>query len=494
MILIKELQNSFIKHSEKNAFCIENKFFTYNDLAKYISKIRGTIKNFANPDETSFGVVTNNDIETYAGILACLFEGKTFVPICPNTPFERNKTIADQIGIDTIIDSSEKPILPDLKVIESSKLPEVEINIEPNIVPDENILFILFTSGSTGIPKGVPLSIANFTAFVESFLEVGIKIDETDRSLQMFELTFDMSIWWTLVPLMKGACLYTLSKKESKLGQIYELLEDHKLTIATMVPSILFYLRQYFDELHLESLKYSIFGGEGLPLDIVKEWSNSIPNATIINFYGPTEHSICSSCYTISRNGDNKVYNGIISIGRPMLKSEMIIVDENNNILGPGEKGELCLGGIQVTPGYINNEEKNKNAFFYCDYKGKISRFYKSGDLCYYDEEGYFMFIGRVDFQVKINGYRVELAEVEYYAKKYLENKNVAAVGFNNIFGDTLLGLFIESEEFDTNEMLENMRAKLPQYMIPNQIMFREQFPLNKNNKTDRKALTQLLS
>lgn len=179
----------------------------------------------------------------------------------------------------------------------------------------------------------------------------------------------------------------------------------------------------------------------------------------------------------------------MMSIGKATLGTETIIIDENNKILPAGEKGELCLCGIQLTPGYWKNEQKNKEAFFYLDYKNAQTRFYKTGDLCSMDQEGDILYMGRIDFQAKIQGFRVELSEIEFHAKAFLEKINVVAIAIQNKNGNTEIGLAIESKQSDTAELLNYMKTKMPAYMLPTQIIFVDEFPLNSNGKIDRNII-----
>jgi acyl-CoA synthetase (AMP-forming)/AMP-acid ligase II len=270
-------------------------------------------------------------------------------------------------------------------------------------------------------------------------------------------------------------------------------MDDHKLTVALMVPSILHFLRPYFNEIYFTEMKYSLFCGEALPADVTEEWCRCLPNAQILNVYGPTEDTIFCTHYSFSRTAKNKSHHGILSIGKAMCGTITIIIDENNEILPFANTGQLCLGGIQLAPGYWHNEEKNKEAFFYTNYDDRKERFYKTGDLCVCDEEGDLLYIGRMDFQTKIQGFRVELSEIEFHAKAFLEKKiNVLALAFPDAIGNTEIGLAIESKEFDITTLRDYFKLKMPAYMIPKQILFIESFPLNTNGKTDRKKLEQL--
>jgi acyl-coenzyme A synthetase/AMP-(fatty) acid ligase len=182
----------------------------------------------------------------------------------------------------------------------------------------------------------------------------------------------------------------------------------------------------------------------------------------------------------------------LLSIGKAMEGSMTIIIDENDQALPAGITGQLCLGGIQLTPGYWNNPEKNKEAFFVTKYNGKQEIFYKTGDLCKEDEEGDILYLGRLDFQIKVQGFRVELSEIEFHVKTFLQKINVVATSYADKIGNTEIGLVIESKAFNTLPLNDYIKTKMPAYMIPRKILFSEVFPLNSNGKTDRNKLSLL--
>ncbi len=491
MKLFKNIE-SILSHSKRNAFFIKDTFYTYLELAEVISGLRKGIRFNVRESEKNIGLIANDDIETYAAIIALWLEGKAYVPLSAETPGTRNENIINQAGLRTIIDSSENLLFPKLNVIESTKLPKALIDLTPNDVSNHDLVYILFTSGTTGIPKGVPITRLNLNSFVDAFEDFGFDINQHDKCLQMFELTFDLSVMSYLVPLLKGGCIYTIPKGKVKYSYIFELMNEHGLTIGLMVPSILHYLRPYFNEINCPQIRYSLFCGEALPQGLTYEWSKCVPNAKILNVYGPTEDTIFCTHYTYQRDMDNKSHHGILSIGKAMKGTKTIIIDNNNNRVSTGETGELCLGGSQLTPGYWNNEEKNKEAFFYSDYKGENTKFYKTGDLCCSDDDGNIMYLGRLDNQIKVQGFRVELSEIEFFCKEYLDRINVVAIALTNRTGNIEIGLVIQSDEFKTDQLIHYLKMKIPPYMMPAQIRFEKVFPLNINGKTDRKKLESL--
>lgn len=480
-------------HPDNKAFCINEEFYTYNDLGCNISRIRAQICK-AEVQNKNVGLVINDDIETYASIFALWLEGLSYVPLHPNWPLERCLDIIDQVRIELVLDSSTESRYEGINIVKTNELTNTDEFLDIKYgIDEDSIAYILFTSGSTGKPKGVQLTRKNLGAFMDSFWKSGIVLDETDRCLQAFDLTFDVSVQSYLAALTKGACCYTIPYGQIKYIYASGLIEDHKLTFGAMAPSMLRYLKPYFEEFDATSMKQCILTAEACPLDLMEEWYKYAPNVELYDFYGPTEATIYCTYYKLSRHGKNKTLNGIISIGKPMANVLGLILDENGNELRDGEKGELCVAGSQVTCGYFNNPEKNAESFFYKEINGINTRFYHTGDLCYKDEDDDIMYSGRLDHQAKIQGFRVEMGEIEYHAREFLGGRNVVCLAFDNKDMLTEIAMFIEGDTFDTAELLEYMKTKMPHYMIPSKIVHVAKFPLNGNDKIDKKHLKTLL-
>jgi acyl-coenzyme A synthetase/AMP-(fatty) acid ligase len=273
-------------------------------------------------------------------------------------------------------------------------------------------------------------------------------------------------------------------------------MDEHDLSIAFMVPSMLNYLRPYFSEINCPKMKYSVFCGEALYQSITEEWAKCIPNARIDNFYGPTEDTIFCSYYTYSRTGTNETKNDVLSIGKAMYNNYMDVFDEENNFSNVGETGELCLSGKQLTSGYFNNEKLNQEKFFFKELSGEKMRFYRTGDLCIKNHSGNFDFIGRKDSQVKIQGYRIEMGEIEHHCRAFLKEINLITIPFCNKDNNTEIGLFIEAYEQEglVDELKKYLNSKLPAYMVPTRYYFVPVFPVNSSDKIDRVKLKNIIT
>lgn len=478
----------------KFAFCIDEEHYTYSQFGQCVSKIRCELTKTVYRN-TKVGLVINDDLETYASIIALWLEGDCYVPLHPNWPLERCLDICGQVDLDLILDSSEITRYTNTQVINTTQLDYSVDCLEPKAnISDDELAYILFTSGSTGKPKGVMMTRCNVAAFMDSFWKTGIQITEEDRCLQCFDLTFDVSVQGYLVPLTKGACCYTVPYGQIKYIYAGGLIEDHQLTFGAMAPSMLRYLKPYFGEINATSLKTCILTAEACPLNLMEEWYKCASNTELYDFYGPTECTVYCTFYKLTKNRENKTHNGVISIGKPLANCVGLIFDEKGNECPSGEKGELCIAGDQVTKGYWKNEEKNVTSFFYKEIDGKKLRFYRTGDLCYKDADGDIMYSGRLDHQAKIQGFRVEMGEIEYHAREFLGDRNVICMAFENKDNLNEIAMFIESEEFNPDEMIVYMRTKMPSYMIPTRLLFVPVFPLNANDKTDKVKLKSMFN
>ncbi|HEU0136113.1 MAG TPA: amino acid adenylation domain-containing protein [Flavobacterium sp.] len=487
-ILAPILQN-IEQNADRNAFCIDGVFYTYRQFGELVSAIRNTIT--VQPSSSGItALVANDDLETYASIAALWLEGKAYVPLHPQQPITRNVDIVEQAGVDYILNSSSADF--GTKTISTRNLSFSGLHLFPQTTDEQSLAYILFTSGSTGKPKGVPITRGNLGTFMNAFWQTGIAVDETDRCLQAYELTFDLSVQSYLVPLTKGACAFTVPHHEIKYSYVFGLLDDHQLTVAPVPPSLIRFLKPYFDEIDVPSLRYTLLGAEASAIDLIAEWSQCVTNSEIYNCYGPTEATIYCTIYKFPTDGKAKNHNGQMAIGKPFTGITAVIVGDNNEIMPIGNQGELCIAGDQLTAGYWNNPEKNAQSFFEMPFAGQQTRFYRTGDFCHIDEEGDILYHGRMDYQIKIQGYRVELGEIEHHAREFLKQHNTVAVAFENKSGNTEIALYIEGECNLTDELSVYLKTKVPAYMMPHKYIVKDVFPLNTSDKVDRKTLKEM--
>ncbi len=489
MIFLEKLYDTFLRYPDRPAFCIDEKYYTYSWFYDRVSAIYAQLTTTYS-DVQRIGVVAANDIHTYASLVAILFSGKTYIPIHPGYPPHRIDQITRQANITLLLAGSDDatytgiPRLNVAGIVAAGSMPRTENTVLTSYA------YILFTSGSTGVPKGVPITYDNLNSFVDAFAALGYQISEQDRFLQMFDLTFDLSVMSYIIPLCTGACVYTISDKGIKYTGVYEVLEKHKISFALMVPSILSHLRPFFEEIYLPEMRYNLFCGEALYAEIVDEWKKCIPGAIIENVYGPTEATIFCLTYNINTDLRTTQHNGIVPIGRAMNNMEAIVIGTDLDVLAMGQNGELCLHGGQVTPGYLEPQNTRK-AFVTIRNK----QYYRTGDICYADDSGNFIYCGRLDNQVKIQGFRIELSEIEFHVRKLTGLSNVIAFAVPVATGSQQIEIALESNEHavSRDKLLQDIRQCLPTYMIPAKIHFASAFPLNANGKIDRPALRKLL-
>jgi D-alanine--poly(phosphoribitol) ligase subunit 1 len=374
-----------------------------------------------------------------------------------------------------------------------NKINQQENEIEVYNCDKEQVLCILFTSGSTGQPKGVPMTLNNIECTLDSFFALGYDQTQSDRCLQMFELTFDMSMLSYLTAFINGASVYTVGSDKIRYLEALKIMKEHKITFAAMVPSTLLLLRPYLPKIILPELKYSFLGGEPFYFDLAEEWNKCIPNSQIINISGPTEITLACMGYELNKDfSKNKAHNGILGFGFPWKNTTAILVDEELEIVETGETGELCITGDHVMDGYLKQTEINKTIFFTKVINDKTMRFYRTGDMAFTDESGFYYTCGRRDLQVKIQGHKVELEEIEFVTREILETNMVIALTSLNANGAHELNMVIQGMQVNKEDIFRKLRQKLPSYMIPSRLEIVDSLLYNANGKIDRIALKKI--
>ena len=481
------------QNSDSGAFCINDVCYTYREFYSIVSQL---VDMFRCVKADYCCLYAIDDVRTYASIVALWILGKAYVPLNPMQPAERHLSVFSKIDSDYIISAENNYTLDGdgICVLRTSSVAPCSVlnNIIPETVSDKKDAYVIFTSGSTGEPKGVPVSRGNLAAFIDSMNNIGLDINSSDKCLQPFDLTFDFSVSSYVIPLVNGACTYTIPNKALKYLRIASLVEDYRLTVLQMVPSMMRNLLPYIDEIDLSCIRYNVFCGEALTASTLAKWHANYPDMISFNMYGPTEDTVFCTQYRIDKSNIGTILaaNDIISIGKTFNNNICILADEDGSLITAcGKEGELCLAGGQLTAGYWKNSEENSRRFFYLD----GNRFYRSGDLCYWNESGNLMYVCRKDFQVKINGFRVELGEIETTYSKNSGGRYCVVVPYLNEQGNTELAIAIEGKEYDYSADKEYLISHLPKYEVPSKWCFVRSIPLNQNGKVDRKELIRRL-
>jgi acyl-coenzyme A synthetase/AMP-(fatty) acid ligase len=348
----------------------------------------------------------------------------------------------------------------------------------------------MFTSGTTGSPKGVMISTGNVSSFLSAMQEL-YPFSSQDRVSQTYDLTFDPSVLDMFTTWSSGASLHVVPA-----GQLMgpsRFICEHQLTSWFSVPSTIAFMRnmKMLTPGAFPSVRYSIFCGEPLPASSAELWQRAAPNSVVDNLYGPTEATVvcigqrCTEPMIVTES------RGTVSIGKPFGSMSAAIVDASHRFLGPGEKGELALCGKQVAKGYFKDPQKTAARFPCIDGKA----WYLTGDFACQDANGRFHHLGRTDNQVKVLGNRVELEDVEAHLREVCAVDSVAAVAWPITNGSAQgIVAFVAGSTPTAAEIREGMQRRIPKYMVPTQVRFLEELPISASGKLNRKALIAVLT
>ncbi len=513
--------SSTAKYGSRNAIFAENRFLTYEQLYERAVPIAATIQEHApDCDPKLTAVFAYRTVTAFSGVLGALLSGNGYVPLNRTFPVERTKLMLERSGCKSVIvdgpsadqleavvkdvpyrlllifpDRDDTSVLmrqwPQHTVVGRHALATPE-RWTPREIRIQDIAYLLFTSGSTGIPKGVMVAHRNVIAFVDCMVE-RYSITEKDRLSQMFDMTFDLSAFDMFVAWSRGACVCCPSQKT--LMKPGKFINDLQLTVWFSVPSTVMFMKRFkmLKPGSYPSLRWSLFCGEPLPVASVQEWERAAPNAVIENLYGPTELTIACTLYRWK--GEASVPHsemGIVPIGAPYPNMKALVVDELLREVADGRDGELLMTGPQMALGYWKDPEKTAQAFVVPP--GKEETYYRTGDRVKKGSSGVFVYLGRVDFQVKVHGHRVELGEIEAVVREESGFDGVVAVGWPQTpSGAGGIVVFIEGTHADVQALRKQVSLRLPDYMVPSEFQFVDKLPLNVNGKHDRKELIAML-
>jgi amino acid adenylation domain-containing protein len=365
---------------------------------------------------------------------------------------------------------------------------EVAETIEPG-----RIAYLLFTSGSTGVPKGVMVAHENVRAFAQTIAD-RYETTEEDRFSQVADLTFDASVFDLYVAWERGSCLCCPTQAQLKKPGAW--VRDRRLTVWFSVPSLGLVMKRLgmLAAGAYPTLRWSVFCGEPLPDSLAADWAIAAPNSTVENIYGPTEVTVACTAYRWSpQTSPAEAVHGLVPIGEPLTGMSELIVDSDGTQADFGESGELLMSGPQVALGYWRDPEKTAAAFV--EPLDRVDIHYRTGDLVRREgPNSPMVFMGRIDSQVKIGGYRVEMAEVEGALRAAAGTEEAVAVAWPRTESSASgITAFVQGEEADPRAIRKAMSANLPTYMVPKVVHRVDRLPLNANGKFDREALVKRL-
>jgi D-alanine--poly(phosphoribitol) ligase subunit 1 len=412
----------------------------------------------------------------YAAVLGVLRSGRSYVPLHPDHPEERWRQALEQAEVQGII----APSAEHERWRARTTLPLYTQDPAPTRVRCSGAeAYVMFTSGSTGGPKGVQVTRANVAAYLQHALQTW-DIRPEDRCTQLFALGFDLSVHDLFVCWGKGACLCV--PEEGHALRLASYLKEERITVWFSVPSVVG-LMQRMRALAPGSyplVRISFFCGEALPWSTTAAWAAAAPNSSITNLYGPTEATIAILEHPVHPPFATA---GTVPLGKPFPGASVHVENDGEE----GDMGQLWLGGPQVALGYVQRPETT-DAVFRTDANGV--RWYATGDRVRKDDARCFHFLGRMDDQVKVQGHRVEPSEVDRVLGMHLGAGQAVTVAVEGTGGVRLV-TFIDVPG-DTVVLMHTLKQQLPPYMLPEAIHILEHLPLNANGKVDKRALKEL--
>jgi amino acid adenylation domain-containing protein len=506
-------------YPNRPSICIDSEVLTYAELAAAAGQISTCLQTSTVTGQNTCILLTRRTFAGFAGILGVLGAGKIYVPVSPSAPNERAISIASTTSPVAIIadyggfnlakliaQNSTQPlviILPEHeltevdrgelaphKVYDKSDLRQFPQEFEPVDVNPSSLAYILFTSGTTGEPKGVPVRQESVVRYVQSMASL-YPLLQTDRCTQLFELTFDLSGHDMFVTWNAGSCLFVPHRGMALFSA--DLVVNQELTVWFSVPSVvseLMYSRKLTPGI-FQSLRLAFFCGERMPIRLAQAMKIAAPNALIVNIYGPTEATIAFTHYAWDGKDLPEICHDL-PIGYPLPEQQVLLLDSNRRPVPLNTVGEMYLVGSQVSDGYWKNSKQTIARYHDLTLNGqKPSHAYSTGDLAIELPDLGFVFRGRIDDQVKLNGVRIELGAIEVAVRRVSGNQQAAAMVWPQDYPTKLI-VYVEKGDLSATDILEKCRNLLPRQEQPHEIVEIDRLPLTGNGKLDRKKLISL--
>ena len=467
---------------------------SYSELNARANQLAHHLRGLGVGPESRVGVCFERSTDLIVSLLAVFKAGGAYVPLDPNYPRERLTHMIDDSGASLILtlesfvgafSDSETPVVrldEERQAVARNGLDNL-----PSIAEEDNLAYVFYTSGSTGLPKGVMIThrgLCNTLLWrIETF-----RLSKSDRILQNIPFTFDPSAWQIFGALLSGATLVLVPPElHQDARYIVRLLAEQDITIVDFPPSLLNVLLDEEGLTRCESLRCVFCGGEPLTAELKDRFFERL-RADLYNQYGPTEAGIDATYWKADAKSDRP----IAPIGGPIANKQVYVLNPNLQPVPVGVIGELHIAGAGLARGYINRPELTGEKFIPNPFGGEPGgRLYRTGDFARYLPDGTIEFVGRIDNQVKIRGNRVEIGEIEAAIKRHPAVRDCAVVASDNGIIDRALFAFVVASDasLSSSQLRSSLALTLPDFMIPSRFNILDALPLTPNGKVDRRAL-----
>ncbi len=467
---------------------------TYRQLNHRVRQLVTCLRSMGVRPGDLIAVCMNRSPDMVAAVLAITQAGGAYVPLDPTYPADRLQFMLEDCQAKILVTHSTiADHLPvgDRQVLRADQpLPEPdEAAIQGASATPDQVAYVIYTSGSTGIPKGVVVrhrAAVNTIDWVSRELKVG----PSDRLLFVTSLSFDLSVYDIFGVLGAGGSLYVTTEQELREPQkLAELLHSGRITMWDSAPAALQQLVPFFHQQEsCASLRLVMLSGDWIPVTLPDQIRNTFVNAKVVSLGGATEAAIWSNWYPVETVDPAWAS---IPYGKPIRNAVYHVLDEQLQPVPVGTPGELHIGGLCLADGYLNREELTAQRFIPDPFRPG-ERLYKTGDLAKYWPDGNLEFLGRIDHQVKVRGFRVELGEIEAGLTQHPTVREAVVKPFRDAGGVVMLTAFVVARSrVEAATLATYLRARMPEYMVPTTFVFLEAIPLTPNGKVDRNSLKQ---